>query len=333
MPFCFQEYQLKSMTLEGQNLTFHWRNDDIKPFQAQLLMLSNFENELKNSGLECDVRITREGIFLRGSEESKVNAKIAVFDKIMKIIRKSPSTASEVQGKLMRRDAVQEYVHGVCQQRDIKATLASDPYLQVCAFDEEETAKLENMLPTLIKEFEFSLDVSDAAAASLSDELKKRQEEIEFIIDPVQKKITIACLDKEEGQIRQFVEQFVRDNSRVEKHVSISKHVKDYIWQHKIEELYLLKENLQRVGGSLVCIEGAVSLKGDCVSVDSAEAQLRKIVDSLVEKNYTDDHPGGESFLTKTVLGKLILKGIESEDKALITVTSNAESSASESTY
>lgn len=321
------------MTLEGRNLTLHWRHDDVKPFQAHLLMLINFEKELKNAGLQCDVRITRDGLFLRGSEESEVVAKIAVFDKIMQIIKTSPSAASELQRQLMRIDAVQEYVRGICQQRDIKATLANDPSLQICAFEEQENVKLENILPSLIKELEISLDISKVAAATLSDELNKRQEEIEFVIDPVQKKIRIACLDKEEVQIREFVEQYIRDNSMVEKRVSLSQQKKDYIWQHKLEEVYLLKDNLQKNGGSYVWNEGEIALKGTCSSVDSADTQLRGIVDSLIEKTYTIDHPGGESFLTKTVLGKLILKGVESEDKAFVTVTSRAQSSPSTSTY
>lgn len=79
--------------------------------------------------------------------------------------------------------------------------------------------------------------------------------------------------------------------------------------------------------------EDTVTLRGNCSGVDSAEAQLRKIVDSLVEKSYTVDHPGGESFLTKTDVGKLILKGIESEHKARITVRSKAQRSLSSGTY
>lgn len=312
------------------DLTVPEKMENLKPYHYRLLMLIGFEKLLLSDSGNTQTRITLDEVSLFGSEDFRASVKIKVLEKLMSMIGKIQHI-SEVKGNLMRRDAVQEYIHGICQQRDIKATLASDPFLQVCAFDEQETAKLENILPTLVKEFEFSLNVSDAAAASLGDELKKRQEEIEFIIDPVQKKITVACLDKEEGQIRQFVEQFTRDNSRVERRVSINQQRKDYVWQHRTDDLQPLKQELEKSGGSLEYEAGVAILKGDSSTVNSVVTRLQAIVDSLVEKSYTVDHPGGESYLTKTAPGKLILKGIESEDKAVVTVRSRVQRSLSTS--
>jgi len=305
------------------DLTAPEKMENIKPYHNRLLMLIGFEEQLMSDVGMTQTKITLDEVSLFGSEESRANVKIKVLEKLISVVGKIQHV-SDVKDKLMRRDAVQEYIHGICQQRDIRATLASDPSLQVCAFDEQEITKLEGILPSLIKELEISLDVSDTAAASLSEELKKRPEEMEFVIDLVQKMIRLACLDKEEVQIRELVEKFTKENSRSEKRVPLNEQRKDYIWQHRTKDLDSIRHELEKSGGSLEYEAGAVILKGDRTSVDSASTRLQEIAGSLVEKSYTVNHPGGETFLTKTAPGKLILKGIESEDKAVVTVRSRA---------
>ncbi|XP_062619962.1 uncharacterized protein LOC134281522 [Saccostrea cucullata] len=301
----------------------------LKHHQYLLLISDHFKKETEKKFPNLKVRInTMDKSFIFEGQYLEVSqAKMLLLEKCLKICQASTGRFSKNRQEFLRRRDVNARIEKLLNEKtNMSCFDFQREEIIIYAFSDDKAVEAAQLIKDSI--VESPIDVQpDSAFLLNSGAWDKKIREIAEIFEgflqlitlPEQKKVIIVTLKEYVGLAREFLEDFLRDNTIMYDSIDLPPSYLRFFELHQTKKFEQIGANLKEQQVQITQSKNRITIKGTKIGLDQAKGRIKDMLKKIHSKKHTIKRPGIANYI-QSEAGKKRIIGVQKFHKCYIQI-------------
>ncbi|KAK3094887.1 hypothetical protein FSP39_007507 [Pinctada imbricata] len=310
----------------------------LKHFQVLYLQALKFGDEMLQNYRDFKVTydIKKHSIMFEGLSGEIMEVKMKMFEIINGISKSDAGKFSKERQEFLKSTEVKNYVLDKFKENELIAVWEitdNQDHVNVYSKADEDAVKAAHVLKESVVESTIKIDKEASQLLSTPLWGRKRAEELEnarglanIIPHPQKLEITILCVDSTHGLVREFVEDFMRNNAIYQQSLTLSVGVMRFIQVQSGDEVRTIEESLQKDQVKIDTSDDAITIQGTSVGLSKAKRKIDELVQTIELKKHSINKVGIGKHLQSSQGQERITK-IEKSEGVVIEFSDDSDQS------
>uniref|UniRef100_A0A8B8E892 Poly [ADP-ribose] polymerase n=1 Tax=Crassostrea virginica TaxID=6565 RepID=A0A8B8E892_CRAVI len=314
----------------------------LKHYQFLLLSFDHFKEatEKKYPGLKVTTNLKDRTVTLEGQYSDVTQAKISLYERCHEICEASAGKFSKNRMDYLKRKEVKSKVSTMLKEKDNMSCFEfKGDEVMLYAFSDDKAVEAAHLLKDNITESPIEVQ-SDSAYLLSSDkwehEVKNIQSREEFkgllhvITLSHQNKIIIVTFRDLVGLAREFVENYLRDNTILSDSMDVHPSIFKYLQLHHSKLSEELSNRFRDKQVQVTSRKNSFTVKGTQTGLNQAMFELDKLIKMIMCKKHTLQKPGITKHL-KSEAGTSYINKVQKQNRCYIQIGEKTETNVASS--
>ncbi|XP_062581102.1 protein mono-ADP-ribosyltransferase PARP14-like isoform X2 [Saccostrea cucullata] len=304
----------------------------IKRHQVLILQFCKFEQNLqkKYEGISLKYDVGKNCVYFEGLSGEVTPAIVEMYEFLSKVVKTDVKPFSRFLRSFLVTQPVCKYVNSRMKENDLIGVWEpseGDDTLTVYSLSDQQAVKAAHLLKESV--IETPVDVKDESRPLLSqEEWRSRATEIEkegeglikIITQIDQSRILILCTDKFEGTSREYVDNFMIENTIYEETLQLDTGMMRYIQMNCAQAIDKVDKDVQKDKGNVKISNIGIMIKGTKTGLNKAKYAVDQIVQGVKKQVHPIKKPGIRKHLESTQ-GQDKIRSVEKTQGVVIDVS------------